>query len=183
MRLFVAIALPEPLRADLAMLANGLPGARWVSEDNFHLTLRFLGELDGGDAADVDEALAGLRMPAFDLELAGVDHFSEGRKVRSLWAGVRSNPALIRLHDKVEQAVIRTGLPPDKRKFRPHVTLARFKSDPGTKLHDYLAHHALFKAPSFCVEKFCLFSSFLSGEGAIYQVEAEYPLEGGPGQS
>ena len=180
MRLFVAISLPDELRAQLGQLANGLPGARWVNEDSLHLTLRFLGELDGALAADVDEALASLRMPAFDLDLAGVDHFAEGRKVRCLWAGVRPNEALTRLHDKVEQAVIRAGLPPDKRKYRPHVTLARFKSDPGVKLHDYLAQYALFKAPSFCVDRFCLFSSYLSGEGAIYNVEAEYPLEGAP---
>lgn len=183
MRLFVAIFLPDELRAQLAQLANGLPGARWVDEDNLHLTLRFLGELDGAEAADVDEALASLRMPAFDLDFAGVDHFAERRRVRSLWAGVRANPALSRLHDKVEQAVIRTGLPPERRKFRPHVTLARFKSDPGVKLHEYLAQHALFKAAPFCVEKFCLFSCFLSGEGAIYNVEAEYPLEGAPALS
>ena len=170
MRLFVAISLPDELRALLAGLESGLPGARWVHEDSLHLTLRFLGELDGAQAADVDEALAGLRMTAFDLEVAGVDHFVEGRKVRTLWAGIRSNEQLNRLHDKIEQAVIRAGLPPEKRKFRPHITLARFKSDPGVKLHDYLVQHALFKAPTIHVDKCCLFSSFLSGEGAIYEV-------------
>ena len=82
MRLFVAISLPDELRAQLGQLTNGLPGARWVNEESLHLTLRFLGELDGALATDVDEALAGLSMPAFDLDLAGVDHFAEGRKVR-----------------------------------------------------------------------------------------------------
>ncbi len=180
MRLFIALPLPDELRALLADLGSGLPGARWVHEDSLHLTLRFLGELDGAEAADVDEMLSGLRMTAFDLEVAGVGHFGEGRKVRSLWAGVRPNEPLNRLHDKVGQAVKRAGLAPEKRRFRPHITLARFKSDPGAKLQDFLVRHALFKAPAFCVDRFCLFSSYLSGEGAIYEIEAEYPLEGAP---
>jgi 2'-5' RNA ligase len=177
MRLFVAIDLPDRQREQLAMLANGLPGARWVAEDNLHLTLRFLGELDGSEAADVDAALAGLRMPGFELRLEGVGHFGDGRKLRSIWAGVEASPALGRLRDKVEQAVIRAGLPPDKRKFKPHVTLARFKSNPGAKLQDFLAEYALFRAEPFQVESFTLYSSFLSANGAIYRPEAEYPLE------
>lgn len=177
MRLFVAIALPDDQRARLAMLASGLPGARWVAEENLHLTLRFLGELDGNEAADVDAALAAVRMPCFELQLEGVSHFGEGRKLRSIWTGVQANPALVRLRDKVEQAVVRAGLPPEKRKFKPHVTLARFKSNPGVKLYDFLAQYALFQAEPFQVESFTLYSSFLSASGAIYRPEAEYPLE------
>ena len=177
MRLFVAIALPDDQRARLERLVNGLPGARWVPPENLHLSLRFLGELDGALAADVDEALSMLRMPAFQLELKGVSHFGEGRKIRTLWAGVAAEPALIRLHDKVEQAVIRAGVPPEQRKFKPHVTLARFKSNPGPALHDFMAQHALFRAEPFPVESFVLYSSFLSASGAIYRAEAEYPLE------
>ena len=177
MRLFVAITLPDAQRGRLANLANGLPGARWVKPENLHLTLRFLGALDGGRAADVDDALAGLRMPGFDLYLEGISHFGEGRNIRQLWAGVATNPALTRLHDKIEQAVIRAGLPPEPRKFKPHITLARFKSNPGAKLGDYLAEYALFRAAPFPVEQFTLFSSFLSANGAIYRPEAEYALE------
>lgn len=176
MRLFVAIALPEEHRRRLGALANGLPGAKWVSPENLHLTLRFLGELDGQQGGDIDMALEAIRSPAFDLTLEGVSHFGEGRKLRSLWAGVAANDALVRLHDKIEQTVIRAGLPPEGRKFKPHVTLARFKSNPGAKLHDYMAEHSLFRAPPFRVEHFTLFSSFLSAGGAIYRPEAEYPL-------
>jgi 2'-5' RNA ligase len=178
MRLFIAITLPEDQRARLAALANGLPGARWINQDNLHLTLRFLGELDGGEAADIDVALAQIRTPGFTLGLEGISHFGEGRKLRALWAGVRPNPLLMRLQAKIEQAVIRAGLPPEKRKFKPHVTLARFKSNPGgAKLHAYLAQHALFRAEPFDVDRFTLYSSFLSSSGAIYRPEAHYPLE------
>ncbi len=177
MRLFIAIALPEDLRARLAALGNGLPGARWVSEENLHLSLRFLGELDGGEAADVDAALAGVRVPGFELGLEGISHFGKGRNLRALWVGVRPNPALMRLQAKIEQAAIRAGQPPEKRKFKPHVTLARFKSNPGGKLQSYLAEHALFRTEPFPVDGFTLYSSFLSASGAIYRPEADYPLE------
>ncbi len=177
MRLFVAIALPDEQRARLATMANGLPGARWVAQENLHLTLRFLGELDGNEARDVDAALAGIRMPGFEVRLEGVSHFGVGRKLRSLWAGVRADTALGRLRGKVEQAVVRAGLPPEKRKFKPHVTLARFKSNPGLKLHHFLAEYALFRTEPFQVDSFTLYSSFLSANGAIYRPEADYPLE------
>jgi 2'-5' RNA ligase len=184
MRLFIAITLPNHQRARLAALAKGLPGARWISQDNLHLTLRFLGELDGGDATDVDVALAQIRMPGFSLALEGISHFGAGRKLRALWAGVRPNPALMRLQAKIEQAVIRAGQPPDKRKFKPHITLARFKSNPGgAKLQAYLAEHALFRAKPFDVERFTLYSSFLSSSGAIYRPEANYPLEPAEGSA
>jgi 2'-5' RNA ligase len=178
MRLFIAITLPDSERGRLAALANGLPGARWISQDNLHMTLRFLGELDGGEASDVDAALAQISVPGFTLGLEGISHFGEGRKLRALWAGVRANPALMRLQAKIEQAVIRAGLPPEKRKFKPHVTLARFKSNPGgAKLQAYLTEHALFRGEPFEVDHFTLYSSFLSSSGAIYRPEATYPLE------
>ncbi len=177
MRLFVAISLPEDVRMRLSGLANGLPGARWVKPENLHLTLRFLGELDNAAAADVDDALAGIRSPGFDLTLDGLGHFGEGRKLRALWVGVDANPELMRLQEKIEQALIRAGLPAENRKFRPHVTLARFKSNPGVRLRDYLAEHSLVRAGPLAVESFELYSSFRSAEGAIHQVEASYPLD------
>jgi 2'-5' RNA ligase len=176
MRLFIALKLPEDVRRRLTVLCNGLPGAKWVAPDNLHLTLRFLGELDRGQAADLDGALSALRVPGFHFELTGVGHYGSGRNVRVLWAGVAPNPAVLRLHHKIETAVMAIGLASDKHKFRPHVTLARFTSNPGAKLQDYLAHHALFRAGPIAAEHFTLYSSFLSASGAIHQVEAEYPL-------
>lgn len=177
MRLFVALSLPDDLRRDLSGLSCGLPGARWVAPENLHLTLRFIGEVDGHDAEDIDAALSGIRFPRFALTVAGVGEFGDDRRLRSLWAGVEPNEMLDRLQAKVEQAVRRAGQPPEKRKFKPHVTLARFKSHPGGKLKDYFAEQALFRAPAFDVAEFTLFSSYLSHEGAIYSPEAVYPLD------
>ena len=176
MRLFVALSLPDDLRARLVGLASGVPGARWVTPESLHLTLRFIGEIDGAQARDADAELAHISAPAFDLALAGVDCFGSGDKSRSLWVGVAQCAELIRLQGKVENALQRAGLPPEGRKFKPHVTLARFKSNPGPKLHDFLAGNALFRSEPFPVREFGLYSSFLSHSGAIYRREAAYPL-------
>ena len=179
MRLFIALALPEEVRDDLDRLATGLPGVRWVPMDNYHITLRFLGEVERPDARDIDDALAALRMPQFDLSLSGIGSFGEGRKLRSLWVGVDSHPELTRLQAKVEQAVVRAGQPPEPRRFKPHVTLARCKNGavPPDKLQKFLAERSLYRSRAFTVEGFTLFSSFLSSSGAIYTPEVEYPLE------
>jgi 2'-5' RNA ligase len=177
MRLFVAIPLPFDLRERLARLGGGLPGARWVPEDNLHLTLRFLGEVDGRQAHDLDAAFSRIHMPAFQVQLAGLDCFGERNKVHSLWVGVERNPELMRLREKVENACQAAGMPPDGRKYKPHVTLARFKQHPGPKLQEFLSRHNLLRPAPFTVDRFALFSSFLQHSGAIYSEEAEYPLD------
>ncbi|MGD1880464.1 MAG: RNA 2',3'-cyclic phosphodiesterase [Kiloniellaceae bacterium] len=177
MRLFVALSLPDTVRERLCGLCSGLPGARWVAPESLHLTLRFIGEVDGGVAEDIDAALSGIHCPRFSLTLAGVGDFGDGRRLRSVWVGVEANEVLERLQAKVEQAVRRAGQPPEKRKFKPHVTLARFKSHPGGRLEDYFAERALFRCPPFPVTGFTLYSSYLAHEGAIYSPEAVYPLD------
>ncbi len=180
MRLFVAIALPEDLRARLAGLQQGLPAARWVDPDNLHLTLRFIGEADGAQADDLDAALSQVRAARFAVSLVGIGRFGRGRKTRALWAGVEPAPELDRLRHRVGQAVQAAGFAPEGRKFTAHVTLARFKGnsrgDPGHRLHDYLARHALFRAEAFEAREFVLYSSFLSQDGAIYTPEVTYSL-------
>ena len=180
MRLFIALALPRAVRDDLDRLATALPGLRWVPSDNYHLTLRFLGEVERPAARAIDEALGALRMPQFELSLAGIGGFGEGRKLRSLWAGVDSQPALTRLQARVEQAVTRVGQPPQARRFKPHVTLARCKNGapPRDKLQQFLSERGLYRSRPFSVERFTLFSSFLASGGSIYTPEVEYSLEG-----
>ncbi len=177
MRLFVAIALPQDLRDRLEGLRDGLPGAKWVAAENLHLTLRFIGEADGGECHDIDAALAGLRFESFPLQIEGLGHFGEGRRLRALWAGVAPNPDLERLQGKIERALQSAGMEPSKRKYKPHVTLARFKSGPGPRLHSFIAAHGLFRAAPFEVTEFTLFSSYLAQQGAIYTPELSYPLE------
>jgi 2'-5' RNA ligase len=177
MRLFVAIALPEEIRFQLSLLCAGVPNVRWVPVENFHISLRFIGEVDGGVMQDVDASLAGIRAPRFSLSVGGVGHFGNGGHVRAIWAGVGKSPALQHLRDKVESAVVRAGLPPEGQKFSPHITLGRPKAPPPTaKLQSFLAANNLFRTPAFEVTHFTLYQSFTGGEGSIYRAEHSYEL-------
>jgi 2'-5' RNA ligase len=177
--LFVGLALPEEIRSRLAGLCNGLPGARWVRPESLHLTLRFIGEVDESRFEDIDIALKRFQAPAFELLFEGVDIFGRDRAPHTLWAGVRRSLALNNLHAKVERAIVAAGLPPDGRKFAPHVSLARLKGKPGERLGAFVTAHADFRAGPAAIGHFVLFSSFLSRGGAIYTPEVAYPLVGG----
>ncbi|HUC62838.1 MAG TPA: RNA 2',3'-cyclic phosphodiesterase [Alphaproteobacteria bacterium] len=175
-RLFVGLELPEPMRQRLALLSGGLPGARWISPENFHLTVRFIGEVDGGRFEDIDAALARVKAPAFELTLEGVSTFEKASKPHTLWVGVKRNDHLNALHAKVDRALIAAGLEPEGRKYSPHVTLARLKETARARLGTFVAANALFRCGPEPIGAFVLFSSFLSRGGSIYQVEARYPL-------
>jgi RNA 2',3'-cyclic 3'-phosphodiesterase len=172
LRLFVGIDLPPELKLSLSLMAIGLPGAKWVDAGNYHLTLRFIGEIDEGRAEDVDAALSQIRAPRFDVILATVGHF--GR--RQLWVGVERNDALQHLHGKIEGVLSRLGLPAEERRYTPHVSLARLKGTNEARLQAYLTQHALYRAPPFRVDHFSLIASYLTKSGAIYEDQADYPL-------
>src|ERR1700722_18118567 len=123
LRLFVGIEFPPELKLRLSLLQSGITAARWIDPGNFHLTLRFIGEVNEDTAADVDEALLRLKARPFSVQLAGVGVFG-AEKLGTLWVGVQREPALMTLQGKIEQALIRAGLSPELRKFAPHVTLA-----------------------------------------------------------
>ena len=179
MRLFVGIALPEPVRARLAMLEGGIPGAKWVKEENLHLTLRFIGEVDGGAAHDIDAALAAVKGPAFRLAFAGLGVFDRRGKVHTLWAAVERSEPLMRLQAKIETGLVRLRLEPERRKFMPHAALARMRNGlaPGPKIGAWLEANNRFAAGPFEVDRFVLFRSHLGGEAAHYEALAEYPLD------
>ncbi len=176
LRLFVGIGFPPELKLRLSLLRSGVPGAKWVDPGNFHLTLRFIGEIGEDIAADIDDTLSRLRVRRFTLQIAGTGVFGGGDKPRSLWVGVERTPELVGLRDKVEQALFRAGLPPEPRKFAPHVTLARLRNPPLDKLGDYLAAHAQFRAEPLPVEGFSLIASFQTKAGSVYEEQADYPL-------
>ncbi|GAB6052382.1 RNA 2',3'-cyclic phosphodiesterase [Magnetospira thiophila] len=176
LRLFVGIPFPISVQESLARLCHGVPGVRWVQPQSFHLTLRFIGEVDGDLAEDLDAALSGIYAPRFPMVLSGVGCFDKRDKVKSLWAGTDKSSPLLHLFSKVESAVVRTGLPPEPRKFKPHVTLARSKNLTLDQAASYLESHAQFLSEVFEVSRFTLFRSHLSREGAFYEPLAEYPL-------
>lgn len=178
MRLFVAIEIPDRIKDTLTALCGGVDGARWRERAQLHLTLRFLGEIDGAMARDIDDVLARITMPAFELRLQGTGFFNERKLARVLWAGIEDDTLLHRLHDKIQHGLTAIGLAAEHRRYRPHVTLARLPGLPPMEAEGYAARYSEYRSPSFAVERFCLFSSHLSSDGAIYTVEADYPLEG-----
>ncbi len=175
-RLFVALGLPDDVRHALSNLGNGVPGARWSQAQNYHLTLRFVGNVDGHVADDVHDALSGIQADGFDLRLKGLSWFGTQKRPSAIVACAEKTPALLHLHQKVESAVARAGLGPDDRKFMPHVTLARLKGATVPSVQRYCAERADFQTQPFFVDRFTLYSSFLSQSGAIYTPEADYPL-------
>lgn len=177
MRLFVGLDLPWSLKEQLATLAwAGIDGARWVPIENYHLTLRFIGETPSYMAEEIDHALLALRARGFALTLAGLGTFSRGGKVSALWVGVARNPDLDHLRGKIETALQRIGLEPERRRFQPHVTLARLDNVAEARVAGFVAEHNLFRADPIVVDHFTLFSSRLGKEQAIYTPEVEYEL-------
>ncbi len=176
-RLFVALALPETLSRRLAMLAGGVREARWLDIENMHLTLRFIGETEEDTLAEINHALEQVRADGFDMTLSGVGHFQSRKRVHALWVGIEPNPSLTDLHARIASALMRAGCAPDRRRFTPHVTLARLKPAPPAHVRDWLEANSLFRADPVAVTGFTLFQSHLSQSGAQYQALREFPLE------
>jgi 2'-5' RNA ligase len=178
-RLFVAIEIPEDVREELTHLQAGLPGATWSPEENMHLTLRFIGEVREPMVEEISEALWRIQAEGFALKLSGVDRFGgEGPRspARLVFAGVEPVPALMRLQSKIEFALQDLGLEAEQRKFRPHITLARLKDTPMTRLGDFLAEHSLYRSRSFAVSEFALFSSMLGRDHSVYDAIDRFAL-------
>lgn len=181
-RLFVGIQLPHEIRADLLRLQTGIRAAHWQSDDQLHLTLAFIGEVDGGVARDIDLALLDIQAPAFDVHFSGAGLFGTMEKPRILWANAEPRAPLIHLHEKVVTAMRRIGVTIEKRKFVPHATLARIGNGQAAAsgVAQFLAAHGALSTKSFPVSEFTLFSSQLTDRGSIYRVEATYPLRQEP---
>ena len=177
MRLFVGLDFAWETRQLLASLAGGVPGARWVPPENYHLTLRFIGEVPPHRAEEIDIALAALRARAFSLVLAGVGTFAKGGQENALWVGVEKNPSLEALRSKVETVLQRAGCEPERRRFFPHITLARLRDAAEGRLAGFVQSHNLFRAGPIPVAHFVLFSSQLGKEASVYTPEVEYELE------
>jgi 2'-5' RNA ligase len=176
MRLFAALPIPDAVALRLSMLQSGVPGARWQRREQLHLTLRFMGEVDGAMMRDIDDMLAGIDAPGFTLQLKGVGEFGHD-KPHALWADVAPNDALLHLQKKIERAMQQIGIEADKHKYKPHVTLAYLRGTPPGAVIDWLTDHARFASGPIDVTGFTLYSSQLSGDGSKYREERAYRLD------
>ena len=175
-RLFVAFRPDAATRAGLLGLMAGVPGARWQDDDQLHCTLRFIGEVDRHQAEDIAALLGHIRHPAMQLSLGAPGTFDRAGRIDSLWVSVHPRDRVKALHDKIDRALVRAGIPPEQRAFLPHVTLARF-SRTSAPPPDIASSLPPPPGTAFPVTSFALYESHLGSEGAIYETIARYPLD------
>lgn len=174
-RLFTALEIPAGVASALTLHRGGLVGARWIEPADYHVTLRFLGDVDRRTAHDVDSFLNDISGQPLAITLDQLGSFG-GDRPRAVFARVQPTPQLGELQADLERLMRRLGLPAESRKFMPHVTLARLRdSSPGDVAH-YLAMHPIVRPISFTARRFALLSSRDSVGGGPYVLEAAYPL-------
>ena len=174
-RLFTGVEIPPDIGQALASLRGGLPGARWIDPENYHLTLRFIGDVDDTTAHEVASLLGRVKRGAFELRMEGLTSFG-GRKPRAIVASVAPAQPLMEAQAEQERLLQRMGLEPEGRKYTPHVTLARLRDSSNRNVAEYLAACGYFRTAAFPVSRFVLFSSRNSVGGGPYVVEEAYPL-------
>ncbi len=174
-RLFTALEIPRNAAMSLSLLRGGLPGARWIDVENYHITLRFFGDVDYRTADEIVDRLERIDRSRFELSLTGTGSFGS-KKPHSVWAGVSQPPELYELQGEIERMCQRIGLPADQRKFMPHVTLARLRQARVDDVVHYLAGRGDFYTQPFTVGRFVLLSSRDSVGGGPYRTEEVFPL-------
>ena len=174
-RLFTGLEVPTEIARELAMLRGGIYGARWIDVENYHITLRFIGDIDHSRARDIYTELGRVRRKGFTVTIDELASFG-GDKPRAIVAKAKAAQPLLELQAEVERTVRRAGMPPEPRKFVPHVTLARLKTTSPMAVADYLGARGFLFSRRFEAKRFVLFSSRDSVGGGPYVVEAAYPL-------
>jgi 2'-5' RNA ligase len=174
-RLFVAIRPPPAIRAILLQAMGGISGARWQTDAQLHLTLRFIGEVDRHRAGDIHAALGAIHHAPFQIALNGIGTFDRRGLPDAVWAGVAPHEPLRALHRKVDAALLRVGIAPEQRAYLPHVTLARLKRSSGP-VGNLLEQSGGLASQPFTIDGFALFESTLTPEGAVYAIVERYPL-------
>ncbi|WP_106753792.1 RNA 2',3'-cyclic phosphodiesterase [Pannonibacter carbonis] len=174
-RLFTGLELPAQTGLHLSMLRGGLKGSRWIDPENYHITLRFIGDIDDRTADEVADALSRVRRDPVEIRLCGLGSFGNG-KPHAVWARVQPTPQLAELQAEQERILQRLGLAPERRKYMPHVTIARCKTASNEDVARWLMERGDFQAPAFKAGRFVLFSSRASIGGGPYLVEEAFPL-------
>lgn len=177
MRLFIALDIPQEIKDLLPDLRDdSLPGARWTSHHQWHITLHFIGDQQTDE--EIDHALKMVSQSSFELGFKGLGTFPEKGKPRVLWLGIHAPPSLQQLHSAIGDALRSTGFTPEKRPYHPHLTLARFKQKAPNKaeMDRYLEHHTQIEVAPFVIQHFTLYESKLERSGARYTARKRYPL-------
>jgi len=174
-RLFTGIEIPAETARDLSEMRGGIFGARWMEPADYHVTLRFIGDVDARTADEIAAILDDVRRAPVKIAFEGLDWFG-GDRPRAIVAKIKADPDLIHLQATHERRIRRLGLPPETRNYTPHVTLARLRSTSPMAVADYLHARAALQAAAFEAPRFVLYSARDSVGGGPYLVEAAYGL-------
>ena len=178
MRLFTAIEIPEPLRESLSAIQDpDALQARWTDPEQFHVTLRFIGNVEEAQAARYEKVLADVNAGPVQCDPYGLDVLPSRRSPRVLMLGLERTDSLMALYDAVSDGLETEGLEAEDRAYRPHVTIGRLDEADPDAVHDYLRLHEDRSFPNFKVDRVVLYESTLTPEGAIYEPHAMYPLD------
>lgn len=174
-RLFTGLEIPLAQRNYLCSLRGSLYGARWIDPENYHITLRFIGDIERRLAREIENALGEVLRNPLDITLTDLGLFG-GEKPHAIIASVKPSRALLELQHEHERIMRELGLPKDPRKFTPHVTLARLRGTDVAEVAEYLSSRQAFHVQSFTANSFALYSAKPSTGGGPYVIEASYPL-------
>ena len=177
MRLFLAVPLPKGVRQKLLDLQQSIDGMRWQSQEQMHLTLKFVGEVDATGASELRKELDKISHPGFSMTIAGLGYFPEGKRPNVVWVGINENANLRELHKKVEHCCDKNGIAPENRPYKPHVTIGRTKNTPKQAVTSYINQHEPFVLPDIQVSEFALYESKLHPDGARHHRFQTYFLK------
>lgn len=176
MRLFIAIPLPEYVKSSLRELQQPIEGVRWTDTERYHLTLRFIGDVDQAMMGNIRSGLSEIQVPPFEIDIKGFGYFPEQKKPRVLWAGIEEEPSLMELQRETEEACRSAGLEAESRTFVPHVTLAKVRGGRKKDVMSFINQHKTFRMESIPVTEFVLCESRLYKEGAVHTALETYAL-------
>lgn len=190
-RLFTALDIPESIKMQLQGMGGSIPGAKPVPKEQFHLTLKFIGEVEGRVLLDIEQALGNIKgsgnvgkldLAPFNIRLKGVGVFPPRGAPRVLWVGIEEDGKLSTLRKAIENELAANGIARSKQKFTPHISVARLKKSPVARLQDYLAGNSFFETAWFPVNSFSLYSSKLTPKGAVHNCQRTYFMSTAPAQ-
>ncbi|MDH5654753.1 MAG: RNA 2',3'-cyclic phosphodiesterase [Spirochaetia bacterium] len=174
MRLFTAISIPVSIQEEIGNICYGIPNARWVKKEQLHITLCFIGEMEQHQLPSLTEVLSDVSFKSFNLNLKGIGQFLTAKDLNTIWLGVKDSDELTELQSRVSKKLKSIGINPDKKKYSPHVTLARIKKATGGRIREYMEEFSQFQTEIFPVHSFNLFSSSLYPGGPVHTLEKEF---------
>ncbi|MTI98244.1 MAG: RNA 2',3'-cyclic phosphodiesterase [Marinobacter adhaerens] len=176
-RIFFGLELPSDIKERLLEVRANVPGAKWQSAEQLHITLLFLGRVEENRLEAVVGSARAIQPKPFVLEVSGLRCFGQSRRPRNLWAGVQPAAPVAAIHEALGQRMEKHGFEAERRSFLPHITLARFKRQPGS-VEGLLAEQGAFVFGQFAVTEFALFDSKPGPAGSEYRVIERFPLSG-----